>query len=286
MALTRAKLEELIAAGEIEVGGGGPNPNILHNWDFRNPVNQRRVANQLPAGGYGIDGWVLTSGAALLRSDGILIGSASEITQFWQPIEFVTLLAGKEVTLSAAVVAMGVAGATIRLYGNSGWLGQASVSSTGITSLTVTMPTPLAGLRAYIYCPAGTTVVVESVMLEERNISTLAYSTLMNVSLSLLQCQRYLLPVSLRTVFAGYTNSSGGAILYLTPAVPLRITPTLTGVTEFALYTSAGTQYLPVQSVSMAGATIQVVLTGGTGLTSWASAFGSPRTNGFLVAEL
>ena len=42
MALTKAKLIELIDNGDIDVGGGGVNPNILHNWDFRNPCQPAR----------------------------------------------------------------------------------------------------------------------------------------------------------------------------------------------------------------------------------------------------
>lgn len=50
------------------------NPNLLHNWDFPRPVNQRNVSGTISmTGAYFLDRWKLTSGTVILNSDGITL---------------------------------------------------------------------------------------------------------------------------------------------------------------------------------------------------------------------
>lgn len=50
------------------------NPNLLHNWDFPRPVNQRNVSGTISTtGAYFLDRWKLTSGTVTINSDGITL---------------------------------------------------------------------------------------------------------------------------------------------------------------------------------------------------------------------
>lgn len=55
------------------------NPNLLDNWDFTNPVNQRGVSGTISSTGYFIDRWQLTSGTVRLTANGLVLNGT--ITQ-------------------------------------------------------------------------------------------------------------------------------------------------------------------------------------------------------------
>jgi hypothetical protein len=56
--------------------------NLLDNWDFRNPVNQRAVTD-FTVGAYGIDRWKLVSGTASVTEHGIALnGTLRQIREF------------------------------------------------------------------------------------------------------------------------------------------------------------------------------------------------------------
>lgn len=52
---------------------GSSNPNMLDNWYFLNPVNQRNKSGTISSQGYFIDRWVLYSGTVTIESDGITV---------------------------------------------------------------------------------------------------------------------------------------------------------------------------------------------------------------------
>lgn len=50
------------------------NPNLLHNWNFPQPVNQRNVSGTISTtGAYFLDRWKLTSGTVTINSDGVTL---------------------------------------------------------------------------------------------------------------------------------------------------------------------------------------------------------------------
>ena len=50
------------------------NPNLLHNWYFPRPVNQRNVSGTISTtGAYFLDRWKLTSGTVTINNDGITL---------------------------------------------------------------------------------------------------------------------------------------------------------------------------------------------------------------------
>ncbi len=85
---------------------GGSNRNLLDNWDFRNPVNQRGLSSYTEDG-YTIDRWKLIhDGGAMTVTVGsgyISLNKTSAGYSAWlQPIEpwMIPLLRGRKVTLS------------------------------------------------------------------------------------------------------------------------------------------------------------------------------------------
>ena len=49
------------------------NPNLLDNWYFAYPVNQRNVSGTIDAVGYFLDRWKLVSGSVTIGSNGIIL---------------------------------------------------------------------------------------------------------------------------------------------------------------------------------------------------------------------
>lgn len=200
MALTRAKLEELIAAGEIEVGGGGANPNILHNWDFRNPVNQRGLSTASGAG-YWLDRWYLkrTTGATYTYSSswGLRAITTTNAIEMLQYIENPNAYAGKTVTLSIDIYSADVtASCAMRLWHNGtnqigGYL-NINNGDTGIKSITATIPnTGLTDLSVAFYNYGGNDARIKSVKLELGTVSTLHLDPPMDHAVELPKCQRF-----------------------------------------------------------------------------------------------
>lgn len=70
-------LSELVAAGIVK------GANLLHNWYFPNPVNQRGVSGTISTAGYFIDRWNLTSGTVALTANGLTLnGTITQILEY------------------------------------------------------------------------------------------------------------------------------------------------------------------------------------------------------------
>ena len=83
------------------------NPNLLDNWYFGNPVNQRGISSGTgPTNAYGIDRWkFLNSGTLTIGSDYIAIASDTHpyaLQQYIEPGRFAGVI-GMTATLSALV---------------------------------------------------------------------------------------------------------------------------------------------------------------------------------------
>ena len=75
------------------------NPNLLDNWYFANPVNQRGQTSYTGAG-YGIDRWLLKQGTMLIDDDHIVLKSGANNASAGQVIDNPNRFSGKVVTLS------------------------------------------------------------------------------------------------------------------------------------------------------------------------------------------
>ena len=57
----------------LNIVRGVSNPNLLDNWYFGNPVNQRNVSGTIDTVGYFLDRWKLVSGSVTIGSNGITL---------------------------------------------------------------------------------------------------------------------------------------------------------------------------------------------------------------------
>lgn len=79
------------------------NPNLLDNWYFANPVNQRGQTEYTGAG-YGIDRWRLTGGGTVaVVDDGLTLTSPTQWNGLWQYGENFANFKGTKLTLSFLV---------------------------------------------------------------------------------------------------------------------------------------------------------------------------------------
>ena len=69
------------------------NPNLLDNWYFAHPVNQRNVSGTIDAVGYFLDRWKLISGSVTIGSNGITLNGTI--------VQILETAVGTDVTASA-----------------------------------------------------------------------------------------------------------------------------------------------------------------------------------------
>lgn len=211
-------------ASDLMVG----NPNILHNCDFRNPVNQRDVSGAISTGAYFYDRWIRNSGTVTTNAAYLTIGAGAVIEQ---RIEF-NLLAGKIVTVSVD------AGGAV--YSGTGTMpsadGTASVTITGWGTAT------LGYAAGYMYVLLSPTAAsdVQRGKLELGTVSTLHLDPPMDYTRNFLDCARYYFVNA--GVFTGSQQSTSGR-LNIPLLVPMRILPTYEGPSTFSFYAGNGTSY-------------------------------------------
>lgn len=221
-AYTKSKVDA-IADTKLNVYGKGV--NLLDNWYFANPVNQRGQTEYTGAG-YTIDRWALNEGAIQISNDGILLKNGS----YWrQPIENYNSLAGKIATLS---VLTGDA-----LYSGTSVLPTTSFTNFFFDSVYGYMAVEPMGNPLYINAN-GADVKIRAVKLELGDTQTLAHQDENgnwalndpppNYQQELAKCQRYqlIIPVG-GTRFASAVNYISGDSFIPTP-VTLRSNPTVT----------------------------------------------------------
>ena len=181
------------------------NKNILHNWDFRNPVNQRGQSSY-PSTGYTIDRWrlITTYGSNVLTVEDkfVKLTAAADTTTRSACISQIldnNLLpyVGKTFTLSFNVSAYtGSWGFRVRLLNGGTYLNQASadISSTGITSVAFTIPDTCDTLMIELQTVsilAGDYIGLFGAKLELGSVSTLANDPPADYGEQLARCKRY-----------------------------------------------------------------------------------------------
>lgn len=71
-----------ISGSVISTQAAPCNPNLLRNWYFLRPVNQRDVSGAISTAGYFLDGWKLVSGAVTIGTDGITLnGTMTQVLE-------------------------------------------------------------------------------------------------------------------------------------------------------------------------------------------------------------
>ena len=244
------------ADGAAVAVSGWSNPNLLDNWYFQDPVNQRGQ-EEYTATGYTIDRWRIAQGmkaAVRITDSGLEIKRTSDTRAIFQQVltiddrEFVQSFAGREVTLSALFgqelrsVTM-----TIPTSNDENWY-PAGTSGSKVNSMYVRLSinsnttTGYFDLNFDIYVSTGGAGggLITAVKLELGTHQTLAHqdaagnwvlNDIPNKVEETKKCQRYQKVFSWGTrnftAFYGFTTSATTANLFLPVGVPLRITPTI-----------------------------------------------------------
>lgn len=212
-----------------------PNPNLLDNWYFLNPVNQRGVTTSTTQG-YTIDRWFRTAyGTLSVTSNGVkLKGDNPDGPLYFRQFLENTLPTN---TYTLSVLASDVVGTpTLYAYytdasGNN--VASTSVNiSNGASFLTLTNR---AISRVQITVPKGASVTLQAIKLELGKRTTLVHwEDDVNVVLNEIpdkaeqtrRCQRYYWqPGAVHGFGYAYSASTGYAVLI--PPVVMRTTPTV-----------------------------------------------------------
>jgi hypothetical protein len=241
--------------------------NLLDNWYFADPINQRGQTSYTGAV-YGVDRWRSLTGNTIsvemsgLRITGSNDTSFSNMIQQNIPEELLNALDGKTVTASILVSENTGGGAVAARLGAAA----GSAVTTGLSTYTVTFNKSSHSYFS-IQCatPKAANFVVQAVKLELGTQQTLARKavdgtwTLIdpppNKAEELAKCQRYFYrkkgPGSYSNYGNGYINSANGAFIFVN--VPeMRVAPTVAASGNFRLSTP-GTA-ISVTSISSGGA--------------------------------
>jgi len=215
------------------------NPNILHNWDFRNPVNQRggAVYSRSLANIYTIDRWRITGpGVATnlhtvtVEGDAILVTNnhSSQLMQFRHPIEFPSRYRDSTFTLSIDVASVTGEGVTVATVSGSHAIqvGASGILSYRITTATIGIP------EITFTLPPNSSLRLIRIKLEPGETSTLANDPPMDFGWELAVCQRFQLLISPPwswNMYAFDRITAGDIAVSVPIPTSLRITPTLSG---------------------------------------------------------
>lgn len=271
--------------------GGRPSRNLLDNWYFVHPINQRGISSQnpWPSNAYGIDRWTLYGSNVSLENGYIYFPAGVVPTQVLDPSLY-NSLAGKVATFSYLMndgnLVTGTAtitnGATTLFVNNSE--GQSYINAEG-------------GLQFYRNAEFGCIAV----KLELGSQQTLAYQDeegnwqlfeTPDYGEELAKCQRYYLPIDNRGRFPAIFSSPSTTLQVFVPTpVTMRVNPTVQGITSISarVYSgSANSQSLSVSQALLteAGVLITFSVTWPSTLNPYSCAIVVFGGNGALSAEL
>ncbi len=190
-------------------------PNLLHNWDFRNPINQRAVTGTISSAGYFFDRWILNSGSVTVAAGYMTMASGAVIEQRIEGL----YLAGETVTVSVKVGS--------NIHSGTG----AFPTAAGTVGITLTgFGTATLGYNVgymFVRFAASGGQNVEVVKLELGTGSTLHLDPPMDYAVELPKCQRFYAPAE--GILQYYAHVSNTAYFYGCVPFPvtMRINPTM-----------------------------------------------------------
>ena len=232
--------------------GAGSNENLLDNWYFADPVNQRG-AMQYTAEGFCLDRWSFeqwkpSKQSVQLRNGCVAIVSGAEAstnntTKLRQTLVDLQRLAGKTVTFSAKLKNVTVNGnprLTIYYGGSKKDVAITSADTNSIISVTETLPTTLSSMYVAIGNDGNAAgkgnfdIEIESVKLEIGSISTLANDAPPKKSEQLLECQRYYIRWSNTAKQQAFSGGAAGTAVYAAVQLPTAMQGTATPTVTYA----------------------------------------------------
>ena len=241
--------------------------NLLDNWYFAAPVNQRGQTSYTGAV-YGIDRWRSLAGNTIsvetsgLRITGSNDTSFSNMIQQNFPEELLNALDGETVTASILVAENTGGGAVATRLGSI----PGSAVTTGLSTFTVTFNKSSHSYFS-IQCATHKTAnfVVQAVKLELGTQQTLARKAVdgtwvlidppPNKAEELAKCQRYCLVIAPNNSYApsgnGMVQTTASARIIIPTPVPLRVNPSILYTGAWQLLANGWSQ--PVDGMSVAG---------------------------------
>ena len=179
------EIKQIKTGGVVYDLAARTNRNLLINWDFKNPVNQRGVTDWQGIG-YNLDGWRGNheSGRYSLTTDGLTMAAENSICYFCQWLE--TDYSNVELTLSC--VENGTVYSVSRVLTK-----QASLSMTLPSGVLVmcTWDSNKSLYRVVFSIGAGRSTTISRVKLEVGAVSTISNDPPAEYGAELLRCQRY-----------------------------------------------------------------------------------------------
>lgn len=211
------------------------NPNILDNWWFGNPVNQRGATTESGVSKYTIDRWLINVDAVSwynINPNGwITLEKGANATQsalLMQRMEHNLL--GQTVTFSAAINGKNFIH-TFRNISGDGEVARFDANGTEITNAT-TSSVYLQITKSNNYWSAVIGIPMEnksvvnlniySAKIEFGELSTLANESYLNYTLELLKCQRYFISFPAGRFPASYSESNQNQV-HITVFLPTKM---------------------------------------------------------------
>lgn len=230
--------EEIGALGNVIAGAviSLERRNLLDNWDFRTPVNQRGVVDGATVAGTGnvwLDRWRAIGGAVKWDSGyGITLSGPMQWVQFLE-MDY-RLLLGKQITLSVLIGGSVVSETMTSPGAVSGASVQSNGLLTGVGSVSFGFAYRASGfmingqLRNYmpfLIVDVAGEAFLSAIKLELGVVSTLANDQPMDVTAERLKCMRYFQSIPSRR-FIVYHCTTAITSFLIEHYVPMRIVPT------------------------------------------------------------
>ena len=171
------------------------NPNMLDNWYFGNPVNQRGASGTISTTGYFFDRWKLVSGSVTINSGGIVLnGTIAQVLEYA--------------------------------------VGQ-TVTATVLTPDGVTDVTPVYDDEAKTFAVTAQGKTIKAVKLELGSQQTLAHrengvwvlNEIPKFGDQLAACQRYFQVIQQYSAYPAAIDVNGNLLASIVPPVEMRIRP-------------------------------------------------------------
>ena len=201
----------------LNIARGVSNPNLLDNWYFAYPVNQRNVSGPIDAVGYFLDRWKLVSGSVTIGSNGITLNGTI--------VQILETAVGTDVTASALTTE----GVVVASYDNN----SKTFSLTGTGQTFVAAKLELGSQQTLAHQENGNWQLNEIPDYGEQ----------------LARCQRYGFPQHITYAYGYCVNDTLAYVCLATPA-PLRKFPVLTVNNTGAL--NFASQQINPQSLALA----------------------------------
>jgi len=264
--------------GAAEAQNGWSNPNLLDNWYFADPINQRGQT-EYSTSGYTIDRWRLWDDGTLISitdgARGVIVRSTREDGGIYQYFEQ-KFTPGQTITMSA-LTENGLITKTA-VIPESGGIWQ--VESFGKLAFYPTEATPHFSIRV---AKANSSIRVIAAKLELADRQTLAHQNAdgswalndpqPNKALELAKCQRYQILMGQEAVYAGRTTaeSDTGGLFFIPLPVTMRANPTILGFqfNNWGIYGNGNSKIptnIAVSNISENGVTFSFACATGIGV--------------------